>query len=374
VSPTCLRLSEIVGNQRPRDLLARALAGNRLSPALLFHGPEGIGKLTTGRAVAARLNCERPAAGDACGLCGPCTKIAAWSHPDVKVLESEADAARSGRPVFFPDSQAPGRVAARRAERLLIGQVRSMLREIDFRPFEGNRRVVLIRHLESDPSLGCANTLLKALEEPPAATLFLLTSSRPERLPSTIRSRCQTLAFQPASRGDVAAFLERQGVPPQEATLRAALSGGCPGIALNLDADGGLRQRDAVLEALATAGEGDPVRTLAAADELLPPPQELPGLLACLASVTRDLMVMTDDHGGDILVNIDRRDELARLSALIPQARAAALLDRVSWCERALERHVNAGLMLQTLLLEAGGHLPPAPLAAPWLDGDASGS
>jgi DNA polymerase-3 subunit delta' len=248
-----------------------------------------------------------------------------------------------------------------------------MLREIDFRPFEGAWRVILVRHLESDPSLGCANTLLKALEEPPAATLFLLTSSRPERLPSTIRSRCQTLAFQPASRGDVAAFLERQGVPSEEATLRAALSGGCPGTALSLDADGGLRQRDAVLGALATAVEGDPVRTLAAADELLPPSQELPGLLACLASVARDLMVMADDHDGDILLNVDRREELKRLSTLIPQARAASLLDRVSWCERAAERHVNAGLMLQTLLLEAGGHLPAAPLAAPWLDGDASG-
>jgi DNA polymerase-3 subunit delta' len=373
VTATSLRLSEIVGNQRPRDLLARALARNRLSPALLFHGPEGIGKLTTGLAVAARLNCHRPADGDACGTCVPCSKIASWNHPDVKVLESEADAARSGRPVFFPDSQATGRAAPRRSERLLIGQVRSMLREIDFRPFEGRWRVILVRHLESDPSLGCANTLLKALEEPPATTLFLLTSSRPERLPPTIRSRCQTLAFQPASRGEVAAFLENRGVPGQEATLRAALSGGCPGTALNLDADGGLRQRDAVLAALAAAGEGDPLLALAAADELLPTPQELPGLLACLATVTRDLMVIADDQSGEILLNIDRRAELERLAGLIPQARAAALLDRVSWCERAVERHVNAGLMLQALLLEAGGHLPAAPLAAPWLDGDTSG-
>jgi DNA polymerase-3 subunit delta' len=373
VRATCLRLSEIVGNPRPRDLLARALSGNRLSPSLLFHGPEGIGKLTTGRAVAARLNCQRPADGDACGVCVPCSKIAAWTHPDVKVLESEADAARSGRPMFFPDSHAPGRAAARRSDRLLIGQVRSMLREIDFRPFEGKRRVILVRHLESDPSLGCANTLLKALEEPPPATLFILTSSRPERLPSTIRSRCQALAFQPASRRDVTAFLEERGVPRQEAVLRAALSGGCPGTALNLDADGGLRQRDTVLAALAAAGEGDPIQALAAADELLPPPLELPGLLACLATVTRDLMVMADDSGAEILMNVDRREELERLAGLIPQARAAALLDRISWCERAVERHVNAGLMLQTLLLEAGGHLPPTPLAAPWMDGDASG-
>jgi hypothetical protein len=134
-----------------------------------------------------------------------------------------------------------------------------------------------------------------------------------------------------------------------------------------------LRQRDAVLAALAAAGEGDPLLALAAADELLPTPQELPGLLACLATVTRDLMVIADDQSGEILLNIDRRAELERLAGLIPQARAAALLDRVSWCERAVERHVNAGLMLQTLLLEAGGHLPAAPLAAPWLDGDTSG-
>ena len=62
---TSLRLSEIVGNQRPRDLLARAVARNRLSPALLFHGPEGIGKKQTALANRRRERIIAPRDDDA---------------------------------------------------------------------------------------------------------------------------------------------------------------------------------------------------------------------------------------------------------------------------------------------------------------------
>jgi DNA polymerase-3 subunit delta' len=365
-----LRLGEVMGNARPRRLLAGALAEGRLFPALLLHGPAGIGKLTTARAVAAALNCASPRDGDACLSCPSCRKIASWTHPDVKVLESEADAVRAGRPLFFPDPAAASRGGSRSGERLLIGQVRRLIRETEFRPFEGRRRVLLVRHLESDPTMGCANALLKVLEEPPEGTSFILTSARPDRLPDTIRSRCQSLAFMPLARQEAAAFLEARGVPAAEAELRAALSGGRPGAALALDTEGGLARRDAILAALAAAS-GDAMEAVAAADDLQPAAAEMPDLLALLALVVRDLMVLPDDAGGELVVNRDRRPDLERLAAAVPPARAARVLERIAWCERALERSVSPGLMLQTLLLEAGGHLPPAPLTAPWLDDEA---
>ena len=102
-------LSAVIGNVRPRLLLARALGEGRLSPGLLLHGPAGIGKFTAARALAAVLNCTAPDGADACGACASCRKVNAWSHPDIKVLESEADAQQAGRPLFFPDPQASSR-------------------------------------------------------------------------------------------------------------------------------------------------------------------------------------------------------------------------------------------------------------------------
>lgn len=360
-------LSAVIGNVRPRHLLARALAEGRLFPGLLLHGPAGIGKFTAARALAAVLNCTAPDGADACGTCASCRKVSAWSHPDIKVLESEADAQQAGRPLFFPDPQASSR-SGKASSRLLIGQVRRLLHETQFRPFEGRRRVLIIRHLESDPSMGCANALLKALEEPPPGTSFILTSARPERLPETIRSRCQVLAFLPPSRDETSAFLTGRGIPAQEAALRTALSGGRPGVALALDAENGLAVRDGILTALAAACGGEALDALLAADALVPAPGEMSGLLALFALVARDLMVLPADPEHKLVTNLDRMAELEDLARSISPARAAALLKRIIWSEQALERHVNPGLMTQTLLLEAGGHLPRDPLTAPWLE------
>jgi DNA polymerase-3 subunit delta' len=365
-----LPLSSVIGNQRPRRLLAGALAAGRLFPALLLHGPAGIGKFTAARALAAALNCTAPDGADACGTCASCRKVSAWSHPDIKVLESEADAQQSGRPLFFPDPQASSRSGGKPSARLLIGQVRRLLHETQFRPFEGGRRVLIVRHLESDPSMGCANALLKSLEEPPPGTSFILTSARPDRLPDTIRSRCQVLAFLPPSRDETSAFLRDRGIPAEEADLRTALSGGRPGVALALDAANGLELRDGILAALDAATAGEALDAVLAADALAPAAGEMPGLLALFALVARDLMVLPADPDHLLLTNRDRMAELEQLAASISTARAARLVERIHWCEQALERHVNPGLMLQTLLLEAGGHLPLDPLAAPWLEAE----
>ncbi len=364
-----LPLSAVIGNHRPRHLLARALGEGRLFPGLLLHGPAGIGKFTAARALAAVLNCTVPDGADACGTCASCRKVNAWSHPDIKVLESEADAQQAGRPLFFPDPQASSR-SGKPSARLLIGQVRRLLHETQFRPFEGGRRVLIVRHLESDPTMGCANALLKSLEEPPPGTSFILTSARPDRLPETIRSRCQVLAFLPPSRDETSAFLTQRGIPAEEAALRTALSGGRPGVALALDAENGLVLRDGILSALATAAGGEALDALLAADALVPAAGEMPGLLALFALVASDLPLLPVDPAHKLVTNLDRMPELDDLARLITPGRAAVLVERITWSEQALERHVNPGLMLQTLLLEAGGHLPREPLTAPWLEPD----
>ncbi|MFQ5669130.1 MAG: ATP-binding protein [Acidobacteriota bacterium] len=363
-------MADLIGNESLRSLLRQAISSRRLPHTLLFHGPPGIGKFTTAWVVAAALNCKSPSRGDACGDCVSCQKIHRWSHPDVRVLESEVDAIRAERPICYPSSP-PGVRSSRPSPRLLIGQVRRLVREIDFRPFEGPYRVLLIRHLESDPSLGCANALLKVLEEPPPFTLFILLTSRPHKLPATVRSRCQTLAFQPAAPSEVARFLTRHGLSTEEAHLRAALTGGCPGRALRLDARKDLARRDAVLEAFGHASRGSVVAALESADGLAPSREEWPDLMSALNLVLRDLMVWPHDPGRRLIHNIDRQEAMESLSVSLPPERAASLLARLGWCERATERNVNVRLMLQALFLEAGGHLAASWLAAPWLGGSA---
>ena len=177
---------EIVGHRPLLELLARATSRASLPPSLVFAGPDGIGKRLTAIALAQALNCERPvpfAGGqDACGVCSACTRIARGVHADVLVV-------------------APGETGA-----IKVDQVREAIDRAAYRPFEGRRRLVVLDTADALVS-EAQNALLKTLEEPPPASVFVLITSRPDMLLPTVRSRCHRLRFGPSAPADVAAVL-----------------------------------------------------------------------------------------------------------------------------------------------------------------------
>ncbi|MCZ6651013.1 MAG: hypothetical protein O7D35_10130 [Acidobacteria bacterium] len=132
--------------------------------------------------------------------------------------------------------------------------------------------------------------------------------------------------------------------------------------------------RDGILAALEAAASSDPMHAVTAAEALLPAAGEMPGLMALFALVARDIMVLPFDPQRRLITNQDRLTELETLATAIPPQRAARLLERIAWCEGALQRSVNASLMLQTLLLETSGHLPCDPLTTPWLGEEEAGT
>ena len=121
------------------------------------------------RQSASAGNADRVAI-DACGTCASCTRIARLVHADVLLVE-------------------PGDTGV-----IKVDQVRDVVERTAYRPFEGRRRVVIVD--EADAMLSEAqNALLKTLEEPPSASMFVLVTSRPDELLPTVRSRCQRLRF-----------------------------------------------------------------------------------------------------------------------------------------------------------------------------------
>ena len=171
-------LREVSGHRHLLELLARAVGRASLPQSLIFSGPERAGKRTTALALAQAVNCERPVAWpdahgrDACGACNPCRRIARGVHADVLVVEPE-------------DSGS-----------IKIEQARDAIDRASYRPFEGRRRFVIIdnAHAMVAPA---QDALLKTLEEPPSASVFVLVTSVPDTLMPTIRSRCQRLRFGP---------------------------------------------------------------------------------------------------------------------------------------------------------------------------------
>src|SRR6266550_861689 len=249
-----------------RHRLVGAIASGRLPQALLFEGPTGVGKQRLGLWLAQALVCERAGeragveAGEGCGECQQCKLVLNLSHPDVHwfvplELSKKGDADKQ---VDLTEEALGEEMAARRQQPLYeppsglashgIAAVRLLLRRLVLTPALSRRKVFLIGDAERlVPQTGAeaaANALLKALEEPPADTVFVLTTAAPDSLLPTILSRVVRVRVARLPDSIVAAFAQRElGESGQhELAQRVALADGRIGRHL---ADGAGRARGA---------------------------------------------------------------------------------------------------------------------------------
>ena len=228
----------VIGQQHAVDVLRGAASGGPMTHAWLITGPPGSGRSTAARAFAATLQCER---GGGCGECHQCRTVLAGSHADVTLMATEH--------VF-----------------LRLEDVRPLITVAQQRPSLGRWRVIVLEDADrlNDNS---GNLLLKAVEEPPPRTVWLLCAPSPDDVLVTIRSRCRHVGLRVPPVRDVADLLvRRHGVDPALAAFAARASGSHVGVARRLALDEGarIRRRDVLRLPSALTGVGSAV--LAAAE------------------------------------------------------------------------------------------------------------
>jgi len=334
--------SAVVGQEIVLQALQRAIERERLPHALLFAGPQGVGKATTALLLAQALNCQVAGPVDTCGECVSCSKIARGIHPDVVWI-------------------AP-------VPRIIkIGQIRELISAIGYRPHEGKRRIVILddAHAMQGPA---QNAFLKTLEEPPASTSIILVTPAPGSLLPTVQSRCQTLRFSPVGQDIVRDYLERQmELPAEEARLRAALTPGSIGGALALDLDAYEALLETVVEALRLCQHGGG-GVVAAADSLASAghgetaTQRAASTLRIGRDVLRDLLVVTTQAEGAALVNSAQRDAWVAWGREVD---SDGVIDALQALNTGIERFTtgiqpNIKMAMEQTLIEIGGALASA--------------
>jgi len=218
---------ELVGQSLAIQLLQAALQRGRLAPAYLFAGPEGVG-----RRLAALHFLEGVLTGGT-GQPELRRRLAQGNVADLLWLEPTYQ--HQGQLVAVSLAEEMG-VSRRTPAQIRLEQVREVSRFLARRPIESPRPLVVIESAEAmaEPA---ANALLKTLEEP-GEGLLILISAAPEKLLVTIRSRCQSIPFQPLSPSQMAEVLART-LPPEEAGVLQpdapellAMAAGSPGALL----------------------------------------------------------------------------------------------------------------------------------------------
>lgn len=187
----------LYGNDTIKQRLNGALAKGRLSHCYLLCGPEGSGKRTLARYIAAMMECT--SAAPPCGHCSQCRKLSAGTHPDLITVDA-------------PDKAA-----------IPVKLVREACADLFVRPNEGRRKIYLFPRAQALNPQG-QNALLKCIEEPPPYGVFLLLCEHAEQLLPTIRSRCVELSMNPLPPALLEKALRRRFPDASGEAIRTAIA------------------------------------------------------------------------------------------------------------------------------------------------------
>lgn len=209
----------LIGQPAAHQQLAQAAAETTPTHAWLFTGPPGAGRETAALAFAAALLCDQPNPADrGCGNCRSCHAALNGTHADLLHFSTEKTT-------------------------ITIEEARDFVVKAQDRPIIGRWRIMLIEDADRMPER-TSNVLLKAIEEPPPHTIWLLTAPSPADVLITIRSRCRAVNLRTPPTSAVAQHLTHQlGLDPNQAELAARLAQGNLEVARTLATDEQARAR-----------------------------------------------------------------------------------------------------------------------------------
>jgi DNA polymerase-3 subunit delta' len=333
-----MALDNILGQDRPKKILDKALRSGRIPNSYLFHGQESVGKKFTAIEVCKALNCETLSPVDSCDKCPSCLKIEKRIHPDLFILE--------------PKKSSP---TAREAV-LKIDEIRELQKKLLYLPYEGNTKVAIINDAECmNPQ--AANSFLKTLEEPPTKTLIILIASNPYQLLPTVVSRCQGIRFYPlpseAIKTIISHHLKSEAVEsqPDQIELRSRRSVGQVAYALEEDLLEASEDREDLIRLISVISFKRMDQVFLWTKTKAKQTERILLILDELTRILRDAVLIKVAPETSVVTN---KDLIKQLRTLALQKSTPALLtmfETVQNTKAAIKLNANSQLALENMLI-----------------------
>lgn len=222
------KLEEVVGQEHIKKSLANAIELNKISHAYLFTGPRGTGKTSTARIFAKSLNCKEGPTISPCGVCENCVDITNSTPMDV----IEIDAASNRK----------------------VEDAQNILERVMYAPVNSRYKIYIVDEVHM-LSTHAFNALLKTLEEPPKNVIFIFATTDVQKVPDTIKSRCQRFDFKRITTDDIVKHLrfiaDKEGINITDDALFTVAK----------NSAGGMRDSIALLDQLSVLGVKDAIST-----------------------------------------------------------------------------------------------------------------
>jgi len=340
---------EIVGQKAITKTLQNALKSGRIAHAFLFSGPHGVGKTSMARILAKCLNCAEGPTITPCQVCDACQAISTGS--DVDVIEIDGASKRK------------------------IDNIKEVIQNVIYAPTRSKHKIYIIDevHMLTKEAF---NALLKTLEEPPKHVKFIFATTDPQKVPETIRSRCQHFEFSRMTVADVcqrlADICKTEDVQAEQGALEA----------LARNTSGSMRDAQSALDQLVGLTAGNKIQLedveemfgLLPSDDLdaflslLAGNEQGPVLLALnkmlqrmrpvlaasqLADAFRNLLAAATPQAADILVDFphERVDALKKQAGLFTNEALLAAIQMLVQAAGKMQRGLDDRILLELTLL-----------------------
>ena len=343
-----LKFSDMVGQEHITRTLRNQVMSNRVGHAYLFNGGRGTGKTTSAKILARVVNCLNPQEGEPCNECEICKEILEGSLTDVV----EMDAASNNS----------------------VEDIRSIRDEVNFLPTKAKYRVYIIDEVHM-LSTGAFNALLKTLEEPPSHVKFILATTEPQKLPTTILSRCQRFDFKKIAEPDIIKRLniicEGADIKVDDEALKiiAVLSEGHMRDAISIlercsqeNSENitieevkelvGLPSLDYINKLARGILEKDTIKSLEAIDDVINDGKDLYNFLWEVIKYFKDILVYKTTNSL-ALYSANEIEEIKRLADISSEQRLLEIIYQLSDLENDIKWSSQKTIMFQTGIIKA---------------------
>lgn len=324
---------QITGHESQKEFLRNSVRKNRISHAYLFSGPEGVGKKLVATGFAKLINCAEGGTENLDCECTSCAKTEKGLNPDVLVFG-------------YPDEKT-----------IKVDHIRQDVeRLIHLAPYENPYKVFIIDGAQR-MNFNAQNAFLKTLEEPPPNSVIILITTLADLLMPTIRSRCQSVVFQPLAPSQVKDLLERKKPDEDNPDLVSRISGGSISKALGTDEDY-LRKRTEYIDCLMAVDAKKPLTLFDSVERIRKDvkgggPEDLKTVFDIFSVWLRDSVILRTSGDEEKIVNADMLERLREYSGkrdvLELLAKFAALEETMT---RISDNNANVEVSFENLLLK----------------------
>lgn len=314
---------EVLGQEFITDAFKKAFNNNKVSHAYIITGPDGIGKSIMAMFMASTILCKGK--NKPCTKCDACIKITHENHPDVKMISLKGKS-------------------------IGVDNIRDLIDEIYTKPYEGDKKVVIIKNSDSITVQG-QNAILKTLEEPSKDTTIIMLAENINAILQTIQSRCQILRLGRIPKDKIKDYLLGQGVDERKAATAANLSDGIVGNGLKILDEKFIKLRREVIDKAIELVGSNTLEILKSVDFFISNKEKIDTVFDILTTWYRDIIMLKLLKDRNLLMNIDYYDLLVEESQKLSYNRLDSIINIINSSREKIKENVNYQLTIEVMLL-----------------------